>query len=61
MATFCEIAPDVADHTEFGVFDLILGMAFLHNMYLLIDFGDFMDGQDGKTADPTSNFCLSQT
>ena len=27
-------------------------MAFLHNTYLLIDFGDFVDGQDGKTADP---------
>ena len=52
IATFCKIAPDVADHTKIRVFNLILGMAFLRNTYLLIDFGDFVDGQDSKIADP---------
>ena len=52
IATFCEIAPDIADHTKIGAFNLILGMAFLCNAYLLIDFGDFVDGQDSKIADP---------
>ena len=52
IATFREIAPDIADHTKIGAFDLILGMAFLRNAYLLIDFGDFVDGQDSKIADP---------
>ena len=52
IATFRKIAPDVADHTKIGAFDLILSLAFLRNMYLLIDFGDFVDGQDSKIADP---------
>ena len=52
IATFHKIAPDVADHTKIRVFDLILSMAFLCNVYLLIDFGDFVDGQDSKIADP---------
>jgi len=49
MAGYQEIAPAVADHQNFGAFDIILGMGFLRNAYLLINFGDFVDG---KTADP---------
>ncbi|KAI0315898.1 aspartic peptidase domain-containing protein [Amylostereum chailletii] len=32
-------------------FDIILGMAFLRNAYLLINYGDFLDGAN-TTADP---------
>ena len=28
MEIFCKIAPDIADHTKFRVFDLILSMAY---------------------------------
>ena len=52
IATFCKIASDIADHTKIRAFDLILGMAFLCNAYLLIDFSDFVDSQDSKIADP---------
>ncbi|KAF8500865.1 aspartic peptidase domain-containing protein [Russula emetica] len=30
-------------------YDMILGMAFLRNVYLLIDYGDFVDGTTNKT------------
>ncbi|KAI0261787.1 aspartic peptidase domain-containing protein [Gloeopeniophorella convolvens] len=33
-------------------FDIILGMSFLRNAYLLIDFGDLVDGSANTTADP---------
>ncbi|KAH9931102.1 acid protease [Epithele typhae] len=33
-------------------FDIILGMSFLRNAYLLIDFGDFVDGSLSKVGDP---------
>ncbi|PSR98931.1 hypothetical protein PHLCEN_2v4251 [Hermanssonia centrifuga] len=33
-------------------YDMILGMAFLRNAYLLVNFGDFVDGSSSKTADP---------
>ncbi|THG98833.1 hypothetical protein EW026_g3421 [Hermanssonia centrifuga] len=32
--------------------DMILGMAFLRNAYLYINFGDFIDGKTNDTADP---------
>ncbi|PSR78178.1 hypothetical protein PHLCEN_2v7510 [Hermanssonia centrifuga] len=32
--------------------DMILGMAFLRNAYLYINFGDFIDGETNDTADP---------
>ncbi|KAI0341939.1 acid protease [Trametopsis cervina] len=35
-----------------STFDMILGMAFLRNAYILINFGDFVDGASSKTADP---------
>ncbi|KAH8113072.1 acid protease [Phellopilus nigrolimitatus] len=52
MATFQQISPDVSDHSSFGAFDMILGMAFLRNSYLLINFGDFVDGSNSSVADP---------
>lgn len=33
-------------------YDVILGMAFLRNAYLLVNFGDFVDGKTDKVADP---------
>ncbi|KIP08626.1 hypothetical protein PHLGIDRAFT_34907 [Phlebiopsis gigantea 11061_1 CR5-6] len=33
-------------------FDMVLGMAFLRNVYLYINFGDFVEGKTNKTADP---------
>jgi hypothetical protein len=36
-----------------GLFDAIFGMAFLRNAYLLVNFGDFVDGAGATaTADP---------
>ncbi|TDL23417.1 acid protease [Rickenella mellea] len=35
-----------------GGIDMIMGMAVLRNLYLLINFGDFVDGSSSKTADP---------
>jgi len=37
---------------ESSTFDMILGMAFLRNAYMLINFGDFVDGSSSKTANP---------
>ncbi|KAI0250550.1 aspartic peptidase domain-containing protein [Lactifluus subvellereus] len=33
-------------------FDMILGMTFLSNVYLLLNYGDFIDGSTDKTAAP---------
>jgi len=33
-------------------YDMILGMAFLRNAYLLVDLGDFVDGSTSNTAAP---------
>ncbi|KDQ62633.1 hypothetical protein JAAARDRAFT_30550 [Jaapia argillacea MUCL 33604] len=33
-------------------YDMILGMAFLRNVYMLINFGDFVDGSTKSTAAP---------
>lgn len=37
---------------EASTYDMILGMAFLRNAYMLINYGDFVDGSSSKTADP---------
>ncbi|CAL1707657.1 unnamed protein product [Somion occarium] len=42
----------IQDSAESDTYDIILGMTFLRNVYLLINFGDFVDGKDGKTNDP---------
>ncbi|KAH9053739.1 acid protease [Lactarius vividus] len=41
-------------HTCLGArqYDVILGTSFLRNAYLLINFGDFVDGSVNTTADP---------
>ncbi|KAI0743537.1 acid protease [Daedaleopsis nitida] len=41
--------PIVAEHDGF---DIILGMSFLRNAYMLINFGDFVDGALAKVGDP---------
>ncbi|KAI0663518.1 acid protease [Cubamyces menziesii] len=38
--------------TEQSGFDIILGMSFLRNAYMLINFGDFVDGALAKVGDP---------
>ncbi|KAJ4485446.1 acid protease [Lentinula aciculospora] len=48
---FQPIAENLTNGTAFGSFDAILGMAFLRNTYLLINFGDFIDGSN-STTDP---------
>lgn len=42
------------DDTEDGMvmYDMVLGMAFLRNAYLLIDFGSFVDGASSGTNAP---------
>lgn len=37
---------------ESSNYDAIFGMNFLRNVYMLINFGDFVDGSNSKTADP---------
>ncbi|KAI0695469.1 aspartic peptidase domain-containing protein [Cytidiella melzeri] len=37
---------------ESSTFDGILGMGFLRNAYILINFGDFVEGSSSKTAAP---------
>ncbi|EMD37877.1 hypothetical protein CERSUDRAFT_114514 [Gelatoporia subvermispora B] len=37
---------------ESSDYDMILGMAFLRNAYLLVNFGDFVDGSSSNTAAP---------
>ncbi|KAI1794123.1 acid protease [Ganoderma leucocontextum] len=38
--------------TNIEGFDIILGMSFLRNAYMLINFGDFVDGALTKVGDP---------
>ncbi|PIL36177.1 hypothetical protein GSI_01837 [Ganoderma sinense ZZ0214-1] len=38
--------------TDIEGFDIILGMSFLRNAYMLINFGDFVDGALTKVGDP---------
>ncbi len=38
--------------TDISGFDIILGMSFLRNAYMLINFGDFVDGALTKVGDP---------
>ncbi|KAG2362942.1 hypothetical protein BDR07DRAFT_1405544, partial [Suillus spraguei] len=47
------------DDTEDGMvmYDMVLGMAFLRNAYLLIDFGSFVDGAPSGTNALTYNCC----
>ncbi|KAI3595884.1 aspartic peptidase a1 [Moniliophthora roreri] len=45
-----------ADSKSFGGYDAILGMAFLRNVYHLINFGDFVDGKNNTVADPYMQF-----
>ncbi|KAI0329449.1 acid protease [Cubamyces sp. BRFM 1775] len=33
-------------------YDIVLGMAFLRNAYILMSFGDFVDGSQAKAGDP---------
>ncbi|KAE9385667.1 acid protease [Gymnopus androsaceus JB14] len=48
---FQPLAENIATNPSFGSFDAILGMAFLRNVYLSVNYGDFVEGSDTK-ADP---------
>ena len=57
---FREIAPDVADHTKFGAFDLILGMAYATRICSLT-LATSWTARMARPQTPASNFCPSQT
>ena len=57
---FCEIAPDVADHTKFRVFDLILGMAYA-TCICSLTLATLWTVLMARPQTPASNFCPSQT
>ncbi|KAI0915843.1 hypothetical protein AcV7_007199 [Taiwanofungus camphoratus] len=40
------------DAAKSPLYDMIFGMAFLRNVYMLIDFGDFVDNATNSRADP---------
>ncbi|KAJ3873792.1 acid protease [Lentinula edodes] len=52
LGWFQPIADNILSDPNFGSFDVILGAAFLRNAYLLINFGDFVDGSNSSVADP---------
>ncbi|KAF5369340.1 hypothetical protein D9758_002508 [Tetrapyrgos nigripes] len=52
ISFYQQIDDDVAGNPDFGAFDMILGMGFLRNTYILINFGDFVDGSTSNVADP---------
>ena len=57
---FHKIAPDIADHTKFGVFDLILGMAYA-TCICSLTLATLWMARMARPQTPVSNFCLSQT
>lgn len=42
----------ISDDAQSPSYDMILGMAFLRNVYILINFGDFVDDSAAAVADP---------
>ncbi|KAH8107881.1 acid protease [Cristinia sonorae] len=48
IGAFQPILPSAQSST----FDMLLGMAFLRNAYMLVNFGDFVDGSTKNTNDP---------
>ncbi|KAF5369435.1 hypothetical protein D9758_002480 [Tetrapyrgos nigripes] len=52
ISLYQPIDDDIAGNPDFGAFDVILGMGFLRNTYILINFGDFVDGSTSNVADP---------
>lgn len=42
----------ISQSAENSVYDMIFGMAFLRNIYLLINFGDFLGGSTNNRATP---------
>ncbi|KZT23418.1 acid protease [Neolentinus lepideus HHB14362 ss-1] len=42
----------ISDNAVSPFYDMILGMAFLRNVYILIDFGDFVDDSASAVANP---------
>ncbi|TDL23434.1 acid protease [Rickenella mellea] len=49
LATFQQRSDTLVNFTDV---DMILGMAFMRNTYVLINFGDFVDGSSSNVADP---------
>ncbi|KAI5122014.1 hypothetical protein M0805_008006 [Coniferiporia weirii] len=52
ISGFQQTADNIAGNTGFGALDAILGMGFLRNVYLLINFGDFVEGSNSSVAPP---------
>ncbi|KAE9400432.1 acid protease [Gymnopus androsaceus JB14] len=52
IAFFQQTAANIVDNPSFGALDAVLGMAFLRNVYILINFGDFVDGSSSSVAKP---------
>jgi len=52
FGTFQAAIPGAQDPT----YDAILGMTVLSNMYVLLDYGDFIDGSTSNTANPYVQF-----
>ncbi|KAH9963321.1 aspartic peptidase domain-containing protein [Russula dissimulans] len=59
--TFCygTLQPTIPG-AQSPLFDAIFGMAVLSNMYVMLNYGDFIDGMPSNTADPYIQF-LSTT
>ncbi|THV05264.1 acid protease [Dendrothele bispora CBS 962.96] len=52
ISFFQQIDPNIEGNPNFGALDMILGMGFLRNTYILFNFGDFVDGSADNVADP---------
>ncbi|KAI5122015.1 hypothetical protein M0805_008007 [Coniferiporia weirii] len=52
ISGFQQTADNIAGNAAFGALDAILGMGFLRNVYILINFGDFVEGSNSSVAPP---------
>ncbi|THU86317.1 acid protease [Dendrothele bispora CBS 962.96] len=52
ISFFQQIDANIEGNPDFGTLDMILGMGFLRNTYILFNFGDFVDGSADNVADP---------
>ncbi|KAF5369254.1 hypothetical protein D9758_002638 [Tetrapyrgos nigripes] len=56
IATFQQVDPSVAEDPGSGAHDMVLGMAFLRNVYALFNYGDFVDNSTSRTSAPYIQF-----
>ncbi|KAF5369443.1 hypothetical protein D9758_002520 [Tetrapyrgos nigripes] len=52
ISVYQPIDDSLVGNAASGALDMILGMGFLRNTYILINFGDFVDGSTSNVADP---------